>query len=178
MRTHFISPCYLYESESEVAQSSPTLCGPMESVAYQASPSMGFSRQAILEWVAISFSNLYEGFPVKTFPVLSSLPPNLLTFFKLYFQQKTLNTSHKYKTVKYLIFSQLGLERHLHLIFWKTPWGPKGILQFPHPGSLLNSSFYFRNSLSLSLVHSRAALNFSWSKVGWASVSVSIESIL
>ena len=93
----------------------------MESVAYQASPSMGFSRQAILEWVAISFSNLYEGFPVKTFPVLSSLPPNLLTFFKLYFQQKTLTTSHKYKTVKYLIFSQLGLERHLHLMFWKTP---------------------------------------------------------
>ena len=138
----------------------------------------GIFQATILEWVAMSFSNLYEGLPVKTFPVLSSLPPNLLTFFKLYFQQKTLTTSHKYKTVKYLIFSQLGLERHLHLMFWKTPWGPKGILQFPHPGSLLNSLFYFRNSLSLSLVHSKAVLHFSSSKVGWASVSVSIESIL
>ena len=32
------------ESESEVAQSCPTLCNPW-TVAYQASPSMGFSRQ-------------------------------------------------------------------------------------------------------------------------------------
>ena len=33
---------YLSESEREVAQSCPTLCYPK---AYQASPSMGFSRQ-------------------------------------------------------------------------------------------------------------------------------------
>ena len=32
------------ESESEVAQSCPTLCDPMD-CAYQAPPSMGFSRQ-------------------------------------------------------------------------------------------------------------------------------------
>ena len=45
------------ESESEVAQSCPTLCNPMDSSLHQAPPSMGFSRQEVLEWVAISFSN-------------------------------------------------------------------------------------------------------------------------
>ena len=34
----------IFESESEVAQSCPTLCDPV-GVAYQAPPSMGFSRQ-------------------------------------------------------------------------------------------------------------------------------------
>ena len=52
------------ESESEVAQSCPTLCDPW-TVAHQASPSVGFSRQEywsekkkkrILEWVAITKS--------------------------------------------------------------------------------------------------------------------------
>ena len=37
---------------SEVAQLCPTLCNPMEGDF----PSMGFSRQELLEWVAISFS--------------------------------------------------------------------------------------------------------------------------
>ena len=34
-----------YESESEVAQSCPTLCDPMDISLHQAPPSMGFSRQ-------------------------------------------------------------------------------------------------------------------------------------
>ena len=33
------------KSESEVTQSHPTLCDPMDGVAYEATPSMGFSRQ-------------------------------------------------------------------------------------------------------------------------------------
>ena len=40
------------ENESEVAQSCPTLCTPW-TVAYQASPSMGFSRQEY--WSGLSF---------------------------------------------------------------------------------------------------------------------------
>ena len=44
------------ETESEVAQSCPTLCDPMDSSLHQAPPSMGFSRQEVLDWVAISFS--------------------------------------------------------------------------------------------------------------------------
>ena len=44
----------LKESESEVAQSCPTLCDPMDwTVAYQASPSMGFSRQEY--WSGLPF---------------------------------------------------------------------------------------------------------------------------
>ena len=42
------------ESESEVAQSCPTLCDPW-TVAHQAPLSMGFSRQKV-EWVSIFFS--------------------------------------------------------------------------------------------------------------------------
>ena len=41
---------------SEVAQSCPTLWDPKDSSLHQAPPSMGFSRQEVLEWVAISFS--------------------------------------------------------------------------------------------------------------------------
>ena len=44
------------ESESEVTQSCPTLCDPMDWSLHQAPPSMGFSRQEVMEWVAISFS--------------------------------------------------------------------------------------------------------------------------
>ena len=46
----------LIESESEVAQSCQILCNTMDSSLHQAPPSMGFSRQEVLEWVAISFS--------------------------------------------------------------------------------------------------------------------------
>ena len=41
---HFLLQCLKVESESEVAQSCPTLSDPMDA-AYQAPPSMGFSRQ-------------------------------------------------------------------------------------------------------------------------------------
>ena len=45
---HFLLQCMIVKSESEVAQSCPTLSDPM------APPSMGFSRQE--EWGAIAFS--------------------------------------------------------------------------------------------------------------------------
>ena len=44
------------KSESEVAQSCPTLATPW-TAAHQAPPSMGFSRQKVLEWGAIAFSS-------------------------------------------------------------------------------------------------------------------------
>ena len=43
----------MLESESEVAQSCPTLYGPMDSTLRQAPPSMGFSRQEY--WNGLSF---------------------------------------------------------------------------------------------------------------------------
>ena len=48
---------------SEVAQSCPTLCDPMDSSLHQAPLSMVFSRQEVLEWVAISFSR--ESFQLR-----------------------------------------------------------------------------------------------------------------
>ena len=61
IRNGFISEqeTYLASEDSkwsEVAQLCPTLYGPMDSSLHQAPPSMGFSRQEVLEWVAISFS--------------------------------------------------------------------------------------------------------------------------
>ena len=44
---------HLHESESEVAQSCPTLCDPMGSSLHQAPPSMGFSRQEY--WSGLPF---------------------------------------------------------------------------------------------------------------------------
>ena len=45
VRCHFLLQCMKVKSESEVAQSCPTLCDPVDCVAHQAPPSMGFSRQ-------------------------------------------------------------------------------------------------------------------------------------
>ena len=42
------------KKESEVTQSCPTLCDPMDCSPHQAPLSMGFSRQDLQEWVAIS----------------------------------------------------------------------------------------------------------------------------
>ena len=44
------------ESESEVTQSCPTLCDPMDSSLHQAPPSMGFSRQEC--WSRLPFPSL------------------------------------------------------------------------------------------------------------------------
>ena len=46
---------YMKESESEVAQSSPTFCDPMD-CSLRGSPGHGIFQARILEWVAISFS--------------------------------------------------------------------------------------------------------------------------
>ena len=43
----------VWKKESEVTQSCPTLCDPMDCIAYQAPPSMGFSRQE--HWSGLPF---------------------------------------------------------------------------------------------------------------------------
>ena len=45
----------MYESESEVAQSSPTLCDPMD-CSLPGSSAHGILQARVLEWVAVSFS--------------------------------------------------------------------------------------------------------------------------
>ena len=65
---------------SEVAQSCPTLCDPV-TVAYQASPSMGFSRQEY--WSGLPFPSPWDlpdpgiesGSPALEADALTSEPP-------------------------------------------------------------------------------------------------------
>ena len=45
----------LYESESEVAQSDPTLCDPLD-CSLRGSSIHGIFQAIVLEWIAISFS--------------------------------------------------------------------------------------------------------------------------
>ena len=45
MGCHFLLQCIKVKSESEVAQSCPTLSDPMDYIAHKAPPSMGFPRQ-------------------------------------------------------------------------------------------------------------------------------------
>ena len=52
---HFLLQCMKVKSESEVAQSCPTLATPW-TAAHQAALSMGFSKARVLEWGAITFS--------------------------------------------------------------------------------------------------------------------------
>ena len=52
---HFFLPCMKVKSESEVAQSFPTLCNPMD-YCLPGSSAHGIFQARVLEWVAIAFS--------------------------------------------------------------------------------------------------------------------------
>ena len=53
---HFLRQCMKVKSESEVAQSCPTLCDPIDGSPL-GSPDPGILQARTLEWVAISFSS-------------------------------------------------------------------------------------------------------------------------
>ena len=55
VKTHTYKPGSPHQSESEVAQSYPTVCDPW-TVAHQAFPSMGFSRQEY--WSGLQFPSV------------------------------------------------------------------------------------------------------------------------
>ena len=54
---HFLLQCMKVKSESEVAQSCPTLRDPMD-CSFPGSPVPGILQARTVEWVAISFSNV------------------------------------------------------------------------------------------------------------------------
>ena len=56
---HFLLQCMKVKSESEVTQSCPTLCDPMD-CSLPGSPVPGILQARTLEWVAISFSNAWK----------------------------------------------------------------------------------------------------------------------
>ena len=60
---HFLLQCMKVKSESEFAQLCPTLATPW-TATYQVPPSMGFSKQEVLEWGAIDGYILIE-LPLK-----------------------------------------------------------------------------------------------------------------
>ena len=61
---HFLLQCMKVKSESEVAQSCPTLCDPMDS-SLPGSSIHGIFQARVLEWVAIAFSSLGHTFLLK-----------------------------------------------------------------------------------------------------------------
>ena len=76
--------------ESEVAQTCPTLWDPVDYVAYQASPSMGFSRQEY--WSGLPFPSPGDlpdpGSPALEADALTSEPPGKLTNLSAYLKVK------------------------------------------------------------------------------------------
>ena len=70
--SHFLLQCMKVKSESEVAQSCPTLATPW-AAAHQASPSMGFFQAKVLEWGAIAFSEVIIYLQVIFFSFLFSV---------------------------------------------------------------------------------------------------------
>ena len=55
---HFLLQCMKVKSQSEVAQSCPTLCDPMD-CSLPGSSVHGIFQARVLEWGAIAFSNVY-----------------------------------------------------------------------------------------------------------------------
>ena len=72
---HFLLPCMKVKSESQVAQCVRLFTTPW-TAAYQAPPSMGFSRR-VLEWGAIAFSSKWHYFLLILW--LSSSPSSTCT---------------------------------------------------------------------------------------------------
>ena len=90
-----ICQSFRIQSESEVAQSCPTLCDPMDCIAYQAPPSMGFSWQEC--WSRLPFPSpgdlpdpgIEPGSPLLRADALPSEPPGKPQNSKLPFKIKT-----------------------------------------------------------------------------------------
>ena len=84
---HFLLQCMRVKSESEVAQSCPTLSGPME-CSLAGSSFHGIFQARVLEWGAIAFSGVEDRTLQKHL-----LPAN---FFSLYQQEAVVNFSLQY----------------------------------------------------------------------------------
>ena len=63
---HFFLQCLKVKSESEVAQSYPTLCNPMD-CSLPGSSIHGIFQARVLEWVAIAFSESKSNQPILDF---------------------------------------------------------------------------------------------------------------
>ena len=82
---HFLLQCMKMESESEVAQSCPTLSDPMD-YSLPVSSIHGILQARLLEWGAIAFSHAFIYHPVNIFLIAdgSVISPNWLQVFLSY----------------------------------------------------------------------------------------------
>ena len=76
---HFLLQCMKVKSESEVAQSCPTLSNLMD-CSHPGSPVHGIFQARVLEWGAIAFSVTRDGQPTKK---IFSDCPSLFSFYHL-----------------------------------------------------------------------------------------------
>ena len=93
---HFLLQCMKVKSESEVAQSCPTLCDPVDS-SLPGSSVHGIFQERVLEWGAIAFSlipsywNLIYSTNLKLNNVLCKL---ILLYFQQCLNFKSRNATH------------------------------------------------------------------------------------
>ena len=85
---HFLLQCMKVKSESEVTQSHPTLCDPMD-CSLPGSAVHGIFQARVLEWVAIAFSNLI--FTPRLFLFLLFIYLILIKLFILYWTMANKN---------------------------------------------------------------------------------------
>ena len=116
---HFLLQCMKVKSESEVAQSCPTLSDPMD-CSHQAPPSMGFSRQEYWSWVPLPSPYLGSKEPEKKFGMIRMARIREKTSFKAKKPQ-----IKQYKNIP-LNFLQI-LDRLLSCAKFggKTPWSQR-----------------------------------------------------
>ena len=85
---HFLLQCMKVKSESEVTQSHPTLCDPMD-CSLPGSAVHGIFQARVLEWVAIAFSDLI--FTPRLFLFLLFIYLILIKLFILYWTMANKN---------------------------------------------------------------------------------------
>ena len=71
MGCHFLLQCMKVKSESEVAQSCPTLCNPRD-CSLPGSSIHGSFQARVLEWAAIAFSDFYSTRRIKRIKITRS----------------------------------------------------------------------------------------------------------
>ena len=115
---------HLLKSESEVSQSCPTLCDP-RTVAHQAPPSMGFSRQEY--WSGLPFpspgdlpdAGIEPGSPTLQAGALTSAPPGKPKAH-CYYLQKSAPTLGTYSPTNYQkVMVALFYSNRIVCHFWK-----------------------------------------------------------
>ena len=123
---HFLLPCMRVESQSEVAQSCPTLSDPMD-CSLPGSSIHGIFQAIVLEWGAIAFS-----FAWLVNPNLHFDGPVHLTFCMCFHMWTKVTGSEKWHWSFSLVFhsDNLGtkfpnpLDHLILLSFWRTQTGP------------------------------------------------------